>query len=62
MEYQIQAPFSAETIQQLHTGDMVKITGTIYSARDAAHKKLMELIEEGKDLPFELQGNVIYYL
>ena len=62
MEYQIQAPFSAETIQQLHTGDMVKITGTIYSARDAAHKKLIELIEEGKELPFDLKGNVIYYL
>ena len=62
MEHKIQAPFTAETIKQLHTGDMVKITGTIYSARDAAHKKLMELIEEGKDLPFELQGNVIYYL
>ena len=62
MEHKIQAPFTAETIKQLHTGDMVKITGTIYSARDAAHKKLMELIEEGKDLTFELQGNVIYYL
>lgn len=62
MEHKIQAPFTAETIKQLHTGDMVKITGTIYTARDAAHKKLMELLEEGKDLPFDLKGNVIYYL
>ena len=62
MDHKITTPLTAETIQQLKTGDMVKITGIIYSARDAAHKKLIELIEEGKDLPFELQGNVIYYL
>jgi len=62
MDHTIQTPLTADTIKQLHTGDMVKITGVIYSARDAAHKKLMELIEAGKELPFELNGNVIYYL
>ncbi len=62
MDHKITTPLTAETIQQLKTGDMVKITGIIYSARDAAHKKLIELIEAGKDLPFELNGNVIYYL
>lgn len=62
MDHKITTPLTAETIQKLKTGDMVKITGTIYSARDAAHKKLIELIEAGKDLPFELNGNVIYYL
>lgn len=62
MDHKITTPLTAETIQQLKTGDMVEITGIIYSARDAAHKKLIELIEAGKDLPFELNGNVIYYL
>ncbi|MDO4529390.1 MAG: Fe-S-containing hydro-lyase [Lachnospiraceae bacterium] len=62
MDHKITTPLTAETIQQLKTGDMVKITGIIYSARDAAHKKLIELIEAGKDLPFELNGNVVYYL
>ena len=62
MDHKITTPLTAETIQQLKTGDMVKITGIIYSARDAAHKKLIELIEAGKELPFELNGNVIYYL
>ncbi len=62
MEKKIQTPLTEETIKSLHVGDMVKITGTIYSARDAAHKKLTELIEKGEPLPFSLSGNVIYYL
>lgn len=62
MDHKITTPLTAETIKQLKTGDMVQITGIIYSARDAAHKKLIELIEAGKDLPFELNGNVVYYL
>ena len=62
MDHKITTPLTAEAIKQLKTGDMVKITGILYSARDAAHKKLIELIEAGKDLPFELNGNVVYYL
>ena len=62
MNKTLTTPLTEEMIKDLHTGDMVRITGIIYSARDAAHKKLMELIENGKDLPFDLQGNVIYYL
>lgn len=62
MDHFITTPLTAETIEKLHTGDMVHITGVIYSARDAAHKELVQLIEEGKDLPFDLKGNVIYYL
>ncbi len=58
----ITTPLTEETIKELHTGDMVRITGIIYSARDAAHKKLVELIDKGKELPFDLNGNVIYYL
>lgn len=62
MEKRIQTPLTEETIRGLHVGDMVKITGTIYSARDAAHKKLTELIRKQEPLPFALSGNVIYYL
>lgn len=62
MNQTITTPLNEETIRSLHCGDMVRITGIVYSARDAAHKKLMELIEAGKELPFELKGNVVYYL
>ena len=62
MNKKITTPLTKEQIKELKTGDMVLITGTIYSARDAAHKKLIELIDQGKELPFELNGNIIYYL
>lgn len=48
-------------IAQISVGDEVYLSGTIYTARDAAHKKLRELIESGKELPFELSGACIYY-
>ncbi len=62
MNHKITTPLTAETVETLHTGDMVSITGIIYSARDAAHKELVQLIEQGKDLPFDLNGSLIYYL
>lgn len=62
MEKKITTPLTAEQIKDLKTGDLVLITGTIYSARDAAHKKMMELLDRGEPLPFELKGNIIYYL
>lgn len=43
-------------------GDLVEITGVIYTARDAAHKRLVDLIKEGKDLPFDVRGAIIYYV
>ena len=49
-------------ISKLHAGDIVYITGTIFCARDAAHKRMSEALEAGKKLPFDLEGNVIYYL
>ncbi|EHO18903.1 hypothetical protein HMPREF9466_02026 [Fusobacterium necrophorum subsp. funduliforme 1_1_36S] len=52
MEYTIKTPLREEVIQTLKIGDVVKITGTIYTARDAAHARLVKLIEEGKELPF----------
>ncbi|MBP9478611.1 MAG: Fe-S-containing hydro-lyase [Sebaldella sp.] len=58
----INTPLKAEDISKLKTGDMVKLSGIIYTARDAAHKKIVELIENGENLPFELTGAVIYYV
>lgn len=45
----------------LKAGDKVSLSGTVYTARDAAHKRIMQLISEGKELPFEIDGAVIYY-
>ena len=62
MEHRIAAPFDQDTIKQLHSGDMVYITGVIYTARDAAHKRMKETIEKGEALPINIEGNVIYYM
>ncbi len=61
-EYHINAPLSDEDARKLRTGDVVFLSGTIYTARDAAHKRLMTLLDEGKPLPFEIKGSVIYYV
>ena len=58
----IDTPLSDEVLEKLKAGDRVLISGVIYSARDAAHKRLVELIEAGKKLPFDLAGQVIYYV
>lgn len=55
-------PLTEEAIMGLQTGDRVEITGIIYTARDAAHKRLVETMEAGQDLPFDLQGQIIYYV
>lgn len=62
MEKHIQAPISKETVKSLQAGDYVYITGTIYTARDAAHKRMYEGMLEGKEPPFDLRDNIIYYL
>ncbi len=51
----------AARLPELRAGDRVLLSGTIYTARDAAHKRLFELLDEGKPLPFDLKGAVIYY-
>jgi len=51
----------AEHLPQLNAGDRVLLSGAIYTARDAAHKRLFQLLDAGKPLPFELEGSVIYY-
>jgi len=58
----IETPLTDEVLKGLKIGEKVTISGIIYSARDAAHKRLVELIEKGEDLPFELPGQVIYYV
>ena len=55
-------PISREDARSLKAGDYVYITGTIYTARDAAHKRMQEALEQGKELPIELDRNIIYYM
>ena len=61
MEKRITAPLTKDTASTLRAGDSVLITGVIYTARDAAHKRLCELIAQGKELPIDIQNAVIYY-
>lgn len=62
MEKHILAPLKKEEITALRAGDYVYITGTIYTARDAAHKRMQEALDNGQPLPFDIQDNVIYYM
>jgi fumarate hydratase subunit beta len=55
-------PLTDSTIEQLHAGDKVSITGTIYVGRDAAHKRLVATLEAGEPLPFDPTGQIIYYM
>lgn len=58
----ITTPLSDDLAKSLKAGDRVLITGTVYTARDIAHKRLCELIEQGKQLPFDISGAVIYFV
>ncbi len=51
-----------DEIPELRIGDMVYLTGEIYTARDAAHKRMYEALEEGRELPFDIRGQIIYYM
>ena len=62
MEQHITAPMSREDARKLKAGDYVYITGTIYTARDAAHKRMYEALEKGESLPMEMKDNIIYYM
>ncbi|MCR5233603.1 MAG: Fe-S-containing hydro-lyase [Lachnospiraceae bacterium] len=62
MEKHITAPIDDNTVNDLNIGDYVYITGTIYTARDAAHKRMYEALERGEELPFDIEGNIIYYM
>ncbi len=60
--HELQTPLTREVCDQLKAGDRVYLSGTLYTARDAAHARLVALLEEGKDLPFDPKGAVIYYV
>jgi len=61
-EHHITTPVSDETIAKLKAGDTVYISGYLYTGRDSAHKKLIELVEKGDDLPIDVKGEFIYYV
>ncbi|OAA92357.1 Fe-S-containing hydro-lyase [Clostridium ljungdahlii] len=61
MEKKITTPLTEEKVKTLKAGDSVLISGTIYTARDAAHKRLVELLDEGKSLPINIKDEIIYY-
>lgn len=56
------APLTQDVVAQLHAGDKVVISGTIYVARDAAHKRLVEALDRGEKLPVDLSGQIVYYM
>lgn len=62
MDKRISVPFTKDEVVTLHAGDYVYLTGIIYSARDAAHKRMYDTMLEGKKIPMDLKNNVIYYL
>jgi len=62
MDRHILTPISKENLAQLQAGDYVYITGTIYTARDAAHKRMQDTLDKGENLPIELENNIIYYM
>ena len=62
MEKHITAPITKEVAKTLKSGDYVYISGVIYTARDAAHKRMSETLAEGKELPFDIKNQIIYYM
>lgn len=62
MDKYINTPIDKIIVEDLKAGDYIYITGTIYTARDAAHKRMYETMLKGKEIPFELNNNIIYYL
>lgn len=62
MQYRLTTPVTWEELAPLKAGDTVLLSGVVYTARDAAHKRLMELLDAGEPLPFPLEGSAIYYV
>lgn len=62
MDVSLHTPLTKEQLKTLHIGDMVFINGTIYSARDAAHARMAAAMDKGEPLPFDFEGNLVYYL
>ena len=62
MEYNLTTPCAREELSQLRAGDTVLLSGVIYTARDQAHKRMIEALDAGQTLPFDLEGSAIYYV
>ncbi|MFC2011590.1 Fe-S-containing hydro-lyase [Chloroflexota bacterium] len=62
MVRKITLPLTDETLDELKAGDSIIITGVIYTARDAAHRRMVEALEQGKPLPFDIKGQTVYYM
>jgi len=62
MEYHLNTPVTAEDLKPLHAGDIVYLSGTVYSSRDAAHKRLCEKLRGGGEAPYALEGSAVYYV
>lgn len=62
MEYRLTEPYTKEKISAFRAGDKVLITGTIYTARDAAHKRMTEMLQQGESLPFTIENAILYYV
>ncbi len=62
MDRYIETPLTEEKARELKAGDYVYISGTVYSARDAAHKRMIETLEAGGELPFDIKDTIIYYM
>ena len=62
MEHRLQEPFTKEQVKHFKAGDRVLVTGTIYTARDAAHKRIVELLQKGEEPPFDIENSIVYYV
>lgn len=62
MDKHITVPMNRETARSLRAGDYVYLTGMVYTARDAAHKRMDEILQKGGSLPFDIEGQIIYYM
>ncbi|NLD46059.1 MAG: Fe-S-containing hydro-lyase [Clostridiaceae bacterium] len=62
MKYSIETPLTKDVCSKLRVGDIVEISGVIYTGRDAAHKKMIEMLNAGRELPFDIVNQVIYYV
>lgn len=58
----IRAPLTDDDVRALRAGDVVLVNGTVYAARDAAHKRMIEMLDRGEELPFDVRGAIVYYV
>lgn len=62
MQYKLTTPCTAEDLRKLQAGDTILLSGIVYTARDQAHKRMIEALDRGEALPFDLEGSAIYYV